>query len=340
MKGNARMRRSRFFYGLLGLLLCPTLVVAAHEPRVPLLDPEATWKRLPQVESGGNVPLPAWARAVADSLPRTTAAMLDLDRLHRTKSPLGPMLRGKMRWVIADANRCDYSKAYAAADLLRAGATEAQIAELANPHLVGMPEPERRVLRFARQMTLAADEVTDDVVALLKADYGDEKLTAMVLLLASSCFQDRLILALGLKLEAGEPLAPVEVRFVKGAAKPSVPPRVIPGGDKRPIPTHVDDPAWADFDFVGLQKQLTGQRDRSSRIRVPTWEEVLAKLPPDYPNKKPLRIQWSLVCLGYQPELAMAWSACTRAFGEEAAQDRVFEESLFWIVTRQIHCFY
>ena len=102
----------------------------------------------------------------------------------------------------------------------------------------------------------------------------------------------------------------------------------------------MDDPAWDDFDFDGLQKQLTGQRERPGRIRVPRWEEVLAKLPPDYPNKKPIRIQWSLVCLGYQPELALAWSACTRAFGEEAKQDRVFEESLFWIVTRQIHCFY
>ena len=44
--------------------------------------------------------------------------------------------------------------------------------------------------------------------------------------------------------------------------------------------------------------------------------------------------------MGYQPELAAAWSACTRAFREEAKQDRVFEESLFWVVTRTIHCFY
>jgi hypothetical protein len=44
--------------------------------------------------------------------------------------------------------------------------------------------------------------------------------------------------------------------------------------------------------------------------------------------------------MGYQPELAAAWSSCTRNFGEEAKQDRVFEESLFWVVTRTIHCFY
>jgi len=29
-----------------------------------------------------------------------------------------------------------------------------------------------------------------------------------------------------------------------------------------------------------------------------------------------------------------------RTFGQEAKQDRVFEESLFWVVTRSIDCFY
>ena len=78
-----------------------------------------------------------------------------------------------------------------------------------------------------------------------------------------------------------------------------------------------------------------------SRIRVPSWEEVSRVLPAGAPvPKNPIRIQWSLVCMGYQPELAAAWSACTSAFGEEAKQDRVFEESLFWVVTRTIHCFY
>ena len=68
----------------------------------------------------------------------------------------------------------------------------------------------------------------------------------------------------------------------------------------------------------------------------PDWlidRENLAKRPP-------LRIRWSLVCMGYQPELTLAWFACTRAFAEEAKQDRVFEESLFWVVTRSLQCFY
>ena len=74
---------------------------ASSRARVPLLSDEEAWKRLPAVEAGGGQPLPSWAPALAESLPRTTAAMLDLDRIQRTRSPLGPLLRGKMRWVAA-----------------------------------------------------------------------------------------------------------------------------------------------------------------------------------------------------------------------------------------------
>ncbi len=44
--------------------------------------------------------------------------------------------------------------------------------------------------------------------------------------------------------------------------------------------------------------------------------------------------------MGHQPELALAWFTCLRTFQEESAQDRVFEESLFWVITRSINCFY
>jgi hypothetical protein len=52
-----------------------------------------------------------------------------------------------------------------------------------------------------------------------------------------------------------------------------------------------------------------------------------------------MRGSWSLVTMGYQPEMAAAWSACTRAFAAEARQDQVFEESVFWIVTRVADAF-
>jgi len=86
-------------------------------PTVALLGNDECWKRMPAAESGGGQPLPVWARAVASHLPRTAAAMLQLDLAQRTQSPLDPIVRGKMRWVIAHANRCAYSEAYALADL-------------------------------------------------------------------------------------------------------------------------------------------------------------------------------------------------------------------------------
>ena len=267
--------------------------------------------------------------------------MLDLDRIHRTRSPLGPLLRGKMRWVAADANRCAYSRATAEADLRRAGLDDAGLKVLAGDHS-GLPDAERAALAFARNMTLAADTVTDGEVARLKAAYGEHKLTAMVLLLAYSNFQDRLLLALDLPVESGGPMAPAEIRFSPDATDPPIPPRVAP---KRPpataVPDRVNDPEWTDLDFDDLQKSLSAQRSNAGRIRVPTWDEVKKLLPAGSPPPKfPIRIQWSLVCMGYQPELAAAWSACTNAFREEAKQDMVFEESLFWVVTRTIYCFY
>ena len=99
------------------------------------------------------------------------------------------------------------------------------------------------------------------------------------------------------------------------------------------------DAEWTPADFGALQKEMTVQRAREPRIPVPPWDEVRKNLP-DWKYDKPLRVRWSLVCTGYQPELANAWSACTRAFGQEAKQDRVFEESLFWVVTRSLNCFY
>jgi alkylhydroperoxidase family enzyme len=309
--------------------------------RVPLPPDAEAWSLLPATVEGGRPPLPNWAKALARPLPRTTAAMLDLDRLHRTRNPLGPQLRGLMRWVAADTNDCAYARAYAEADLRRAGVDADGLKPLSGD-VSGLSDAERAALHFAHKMTLDASMVTDEEVAELMREYGPEKVAAMVLLLAHANFQDRLLLALDVPIERGGPLPPVEVRFARGTEPPPVPPRVKPqGGNPPEAPERIDDEEWLAFDFAQLQEKLRGQRARAGRIRVPTWEEVLAVLPPEYPRPKaPIKIQWSLVCMGYQPELAMAWSAATRAFGEEAKQDRVFEESLFWVVTRTIHCFY
>ena len=107
-----------------------------------------------------------------------------------------------------------------------------------------------------------------------------------------------------------------------------------------PYPQQVTDKEWLAQTHDELQKALQEQRARPPRIRVPRWEEVRKSLPSDTKAKRPLKIKWSLVCLGYQPELAAGWSRCTRAYAQEARQDRVFEESLFWVVTRSLRCFY
>jgi hypothetical protein len=177
-------------------------------------------------------------------------------------------------------------------------------------------------------------------VKSLRERYGDAAVVAMVQLLAYANFQDRLLLALDLPVESNGPLAPLAVRFAKGTPAPAVPPRHRPTSAASNGQPAVD-PGWRKLDFDTLQKQMESQRGREPRIPVPAWEEVKKKMPPDAPLPPgPLRIRWSLVCNGYQPELAYAWTKCTRTFGEEAAQDRVFEESLFWVVTRSLECFY
>ena len=308
--------------------------------RVPLLSDDETWRRLPPLEQGeAGQPLPAWARALAGPLPRTTAAMLELDYLHRARSPLDPKLRGQLRWVAADANRCAYARAYAEADLRRAGVPAAEIAALAGDR-AGRPEAERAALAFARKLTLAAYTVTDEEVARLIALYGEKQVVAMVLLLAYANFQDRLLLALDLPVEEGGPLPPLAVRFRRDPEVPAQPrtkPADPPAAGQL---ARIDLTEWRELDFDALQKAMEQQRRRQPRIRVPTWEEFRTTAPPGYPADRPLRIKWSLVCAGYQPELAGGWLTCLRTFGQEARQDRVFEECLFWVVTRSLQCFY
>ena len=117
-----------------------------------------------------------------------------------------------MRWIAGLANQCEYSMAYAEADLRRAGLDEAGLRSLKGDHR-DLPEPERAALDFARQMTLDASEVTDAEVARLIGWYGEPKVVAMVLLLAHANFQDRLLLALGSPIEPGGPLPPLDVQF-------------------------------------------------------------------------------------------------------------------------------
>ncbi len=304
-----------------------------------LLDP---WRSLPRAEIGFGERLPAWARVLAPVLPRTTAAMLELDRMQRTFSPLPPKLRAQMRWVAATANRSDYGAAYAETDLRRAGASSDEIKRLSDD-LSARRDADAKALRFAQMLTLEAYKISDDDVAELLGKYGDANVVAMVQLLAYANFQDRLLHALGIAIEPDGPLPPPTVRFAHpfaGAAVP--PPRTAPTPSRGPTgdSARIEDPEWQKLDFDALQRQIESQRGREPRIPIPSFQSIRDRMANLFPPDKELKIKWSLVCLGYQPELAQAWTLCTRTYAEEANLDRFFEESLFWVVTRSLQCFY
>lgn len=311
--------------------------------RIPVLDNDAAWQRLPKTEE--EVPdrrLPVWARALVGPLPRTTAAMLELDHVYRTSEAYDPKLRAKMRWAAARANRCSYGQLYAEADLLRAGMTHDEVNHLESS-LEELPEMQRAAITFARKLTRSADSVTDEEVAALVQEFGEEAVVAMVLQMAYANFQDRLLLALNVNVEPEGPLPPLAVRFVAPAAGESIqatrPERS--SDEPVPVPTITLGSDWTSIGFDQLLRGMEQQRARPGRVSVPKWEDFHPRLPAGmYPADKPTRIKWSLVVMGHQPRMGPAWLKCLRTFGREADQDRVFEETLFWVITRTIHCFY
>ncbi len=312
------------------------------QPAVVLLSNDECWKRLPATVSGAGQSLPNWVRGVVERLPRTAAAMLQLDLVHRTQSPLDPVLRGKMRWVIAHANHCAYSEAYALADLKRAGVNDAALQVLQGPSSA-WPADDQAPLEFARLLTVAAPTIPDALFEQQRVRYGEKQVASMVLLAAYGNFQDRVILGLNLPIEADGPLPPLAVTFDEQAFQiapmyPSHSATVTsqPVAGQAVVP---EDQEWGAMSYEILQARLEQQRNRKPRLPIPTWDEVKDKVPPAM-AVRPTRIIWNLVCSGYVPELAVPWSIATRTMWAETKPDRVFEESLFWIQTRSIECNY
>jgi alkylhydroperoxidase family enzyme len=204
------------------LLARPVTARGGGPLRTAALSNEEAWKKLPRAEQGAGQPLPVWARVLAATMPHTTAAMLELDYQHRAESPLDAKLRARMRWTAAHALHCAYSQAYATADLRRAGAGPDEVRALAGDPAT-LPEAERGPLVFARKMAVEPHAVTDAEVARLIQRHGEKQVVAMVLLVAHAGFQDRLLWALDLPVEAGGPLGPdanVLDGFAAGAGDP------------------------------------------------------------------------------------------------------------------------
>jgi len=310
--------------------------LAADPPLRPAPDEEA-WNLLPKK----NPPLPAWAKVLVTPLPKTTGAMLDLDRIHRAENPLGAVLAAKLRWVAADALGCEYARRAAEADLRRAKLTEAEVDEFV---LETRPptEGEKALFKFARKVTKAAYTLTDAEFAAVLKVYGPELTCAAVHTVAFANFQCRIVMALGVAPESagGVPPLPIPLDPVL-RAKVVAPPRPDWAGladAKQPrvsVRFH-----WAEDDdespdvFAAVDRQ----KERKSRIPLP-GKERFAHLPP--PAKAQAEaIAWMTVSAGYQPKMTDAWFAALRAFQSEARLDRVFSNSLFWVVTRTNECFY
>lgn len=324
---------------LLGCTLSAGWAAAAAPPAAPSfhqLDDAEALKRLPREET----PLPAWARVLAGSLPRTTAHMLAMDHLHRAECPLDAGLRGKLRWAVADVNRCAYSKRYAEFDLKRAGAKASEIEALAGD-LQKLSGKERLALAFARKTSRDASSVTDGEVAELIGLFGEKQVVAIVHVLAFANFQDRVFMALGVEVEKTGPFAPLEWRVPTVAdpkkAAPARPPwkavreaKVSPDQDE-------SKPDWRPLEVAEVREALEAQKRRKPRIAPP--KEGLASMPADV-RQRMQKIGWSAVSLGYQPRLTTAWFDCMGTFSQEAKLDPVFSSSLFWVVTRGVDCFY
>ncbi len=309
----------------------PSNRVIAADPKtsVTILDNQAAWKRMPAVAKGEQGPLPAWIRGVAGALPRSAAALVNLDHAQRVTSPLDPILRAQLRAAIAKVNRCPYNQATAERDLIAAGG------KLDTP-----ADPD--AIEFVTRLSTAAPEIPDALFAKLVAKYGDRKTAAMVLLAAYSNFQDRVVWGLNLANHEEEPLPPLKVEFAPGGLQVAsiMPPQSKPeqriADGSMTVKVDTD---WTSLSYDDLQKRLEQQRQRQPRLPIPTWEQASKNLPPEM-AARPTSIVWSLTCIGYAPELHVPWTTFTRTLWSEFASDRIVEESLFWVQTRAIGCNY
>lgn len=314
------------------LALCVCAVAASAQPDKPT--PKTPFPALPDEDAWGKLPpvkkpvLPEWARVMAGSLPKTTAKLLELDYYHRVKNPLGPRLAAALRLAVAETLGSEYGKAEAKADFDRSRLKADVYADLQGSAVA---------IRFAKKLTLEGHAITDEEFAELLRHFGPEKTTAIIHTVAYANFHNRLLLGLGVKGES--PVAePVGAAF-DITAKVAVPER--PSWDELKsakgdgLSIRVE---WSRKDFEQLNATLEKQKERKLRIPLPD-KSVYDKLPPREKDQA-LRVVWTRISAGYQPEMTRAWFAPLSAFYEESKVDRVFGNSVFWVVTRTNDCFY
>ena len=184
---------------------------------VPMLSVEECWKRMPGTVSGGGqaacqTGFGEWPLNFRGRRVLCCNSISLNERKARLTQSFEPKCGGWSPMRIAALIR----KPYALADLERAGLDAA-----GRQVLTGNPktwdEADREPLEFARQLTLAAPKISDQLFESLRTRYGEKRVAAMVLLAAYGNFQDRIVLGLNLPMEASGPLPPLEIQFVEDA---------------------------------------------------------------------------------------------------------------------------
>jgi hypothetical protein len=95
---------------------------------------------------------------------------------------------------------------------------------------------------------------------------------------------------------------------------------------------------WADVPFATLEANQAAQMRRPPRIPLPDLQRFTSLPPPA--KRQAERIVWMTVSMGYQPEMTKTWFDCLSAFRGDTTLDRVFTNSVFWVITRTNECFY
>lgn len=264
--------------------------------------------------------LPGWAAELAGPLPETTARLLRLDRTQRERNPLGARLSALLRREAANELRCEPVVAAATADLARVAAESSPNDEIA--------------LAFARQLTRAGHAITDAEFASVLAAFGAERTTAIVHTVAYANFLCRIVHGLG-----GTDAVPIVAALpeAQAAVDPAkVPPRRAP--DATTVAASEAPATWRRVTDEQLDAAQQRQQHRTPRIPPPDDTRLTGLT--GRAQQMAAKVAWSRVGYGYQPELTTQWFQCLYAFYEESRIDPVFENTMFWVVTRTNDCFY
>ena len=188
--------------------------------------------------------------------------------------------------------------------------------------------------------------MSDSEFADLVKAFDERNAAAMVLLMAYSNFQDRLLLCLGSHPSSREARDRPSMLSLRRTLSESKMPKPLPSQvSALPKPTGKDlvedDPDWTSLSYRPASRAVGATAGKANPVETFRSGTTLNE---DCHTgfMRPSSIVWNQICLGYVPELATAWETVMRTNMPEmrAKMDRVFRISMFWVITRSIDCPY